>query len=786
MEIGSSVSSNFSTPSIGSSVDSSQANSRITSVNFSEEAVRVLRTPSNNYDVIFTDKNINATPPSTPNLPTTTSSISHSPPKLSQTNSIGIAGNPPIQQNSNGNGEDEIVFQRLCTSILVEGTLAKDRLVSLKKYSKCFLGRDLINWLLSHGYASNRTEATRTGRNLVQYHFIEAIHGGEHGFKDDKALYRFVDTELFRVTVGIIEARNLHKKEFQAETNCHPYCSVRIGRKRFKTKSNVSLSPRWEECFIFEGVRLADEVKVKVKEKPHLGMSSRYGEVVISVSSIASIAHKKIYHLTCPSLHLTKHSSVGDIVLEMQCEPQTDSYYNISRCYNSYPSFPYPSSNNPKVLPKHPTSNSAKLQPVNNSAPNKKITTDATGTRNRSYSDPPKSAHEIGRSLQHKAPELQKVELGLICKSPKSPRTSKLFRKFFNLPPEEQVLCVYSASLLRKIPFPGRLYISQYHFCFCSSLFGIKIVETIPISSITSIHRQSKTLLSPGVTIKTISSEYHFLHFSDLDKFTNNIIMAWQQKRVILEEHGTSPLLASQEDEFSQALNPHSEGDTEDQNWVKLLEEELPITFEKFFKIFFSDDSNFTAHYAKRRGDEALLIEKWTSSPHGFVRTLSYCSEVSEVTGVKESKSRVEEIQRYTMDNASLSMETAIILPDVPQGDFFRIEKRYNVIKSFSDRCRISVHMRVNWLKRTNLQDQIEGSIVSRCRKQSELWIEIALEEITKLQQSKLSNKQLFNQIFLGLLCFLIFVLFSQTLRLSSRIQELELSQSTHSTGTTP
>ncbi len=42
------------------------------------------------------------------------------------------------------------------------------------------------------------------------------------------------------------------------------------------------------------------------------------------------------------------------------------------------------------------------------------------------------------------------------------------------------------------------------------------------------------------------------------------------------------------------------------QNWTKIAEEEFPSSTEKFFQLFYSDESTFPARYRQRRGDEGI------------------------------------------------------------------------------------------------------------------------------------------------------------------------------------
>ncbi|GFN95037.1 dep domain-containing mtor-interacting protein-like [Plakobranchus ocellatus] len=73
----------------------------------------------------------------------------------------------------------------------------KDRRYHLRKYKKCVVGRETIDWLLKHYHVQSREEAIR-GMQILQdlgliHHVVD-----EHDFKDEHLFYRFTyDDESF-------------------------------------------------------------------------------------------------------------------------------------------------------------------------------------------------------------------------------------------------------------------------------------------------------------------------------------------------------------------------------------------------------------------------------------------------------------------------------------------------------------------------------------------------------------------------------------------------------------
>lgn len=65
------------------------------------------------------------------------------------------------------------VFSRLR---LHEGKVIKDRRHHLRTYPNCFVGRELVDWLLDHKEASDRNTAVRIMQRLLDQ---SIIHHGE-------------------------------------------------------------------------------------------------------------------------------------------------------------------------------------------------------------------------------------------------------------------------------------------------------------------------------------------------------------------------------------------------------------------------------------------------------------------------------------------------------------------------------------------------------------------------------------------------------------------------------
>jgi len=75
---------------------------------------------------------------------------------------------------------------------------------------------------------------------------------------------------------------------------------------------------------------------------------------------------------------------------------------------------------------------------------------------------------------------------------------TKQVRKLFNLPASENIYDDFSCSLG---PKPGRIYLSQNHLCFYSSLLGRTTVLTPSFDRITEVHKSNNRVGARSIKI---------------------------------------------------------------------------------------------------------------------------------------------------------------------------------------------------------------------------------------------------------------------------------------------
>ncbi|XP_031430060.1 GRAM domain-containing protein 2B isoform X2 [Clupea harengus] len=136
---------------------------------------------------------------------------------------------------------------------------------------------------------------------------------------------------------------------------------------------------------------------------------------------------------------------------------------------------------------------------------------------------------------------------------------NKTFHKIFHdIPETEDLIHAYICALQKEVPYHGRLYVTENHVCFHSSVLLKATKVVIPISCVNVLKKQNTALLVPNaLSIRTTEGE-KFLFVS-----LRNREACYKLLRSVclqLEDGSTnsSPLFSSAENSFDQVKLPNS------------------------------------------------------------------------------------------------------------------------------------------------------------------------------------------------------------------------------------
>lgn len=92
--------------------------------------------------------------------------------------------------NSQSTAYDIYIVGEQIRSQLYRQVIIKDRRYRLRKYKKCFVGANTVDWLVTMCHAHSRGEAVMAMRVLQEYGMLHHVLD-EHVFKDQSLFYRF-------------------------------------------------------------------------------------------------------------------------------------------------------------------------------------------------------------------------------------------------------------------------------------------------------------------------------------------------------------------------------------------------------------------------------------------------------------------------------------------------------------------------------------------------------------------------------------------------------------------
>ncbi|KAL2315064.1 GRAM domain-containing protein [Schizosaccharomyces pombe] len=116
-----------------------------------------------------------------------------------------------------------------------------------------------------------------------------------------------------------------------------------------------------------------------------------------------------------------------------------------------------------------------------------------------------------------------------------SKRNRDFHRIFKVLPPEDHLIDDYGCALQRDIFLHGRMYLSESHICFNSSIFGWVTNIVIPVTEIVSVEKKSTAVVFPNaIQITTLHARYIFASFISRDTTYQLIIAIWKNTHPFL------------------------------------------------------------------------------------------------------------------------------------------------------------------------------------------------------------------------------------------------------------
>jgi len=236
-----------------------------------------------------------------------------------------------------------------------------------------------------------------------------------------------------------------------------------------------------------------------------------------------------------------------------------------------------------------------------------------------------------------------------------SPKAKKVFR-FFNLPPEEEILEEYKCSL--ELLYSGILLITQNYLCFYSISFGKKIQKTLNITHVETIRKHKSLIFTSTLTIEMLDRKKYSFHWkqnSGRDNAFKKILeligrqenhsRKVEETKVITRSHSEPPSVneysqrnkVESKEEIVICLNPESKTD---------LVEDIPITPKK--------TKNSKGHKKSKKNTKNEEIEE---QPQNKPETNQTKENQSEINQNQENDSEINQNQEKKTEDQEKKTE---------------------------------------------------------------------------------------------------------------------------------
>ncbi|KAL6499456.1 protein of unknown function (DUF4782) [Orobanche hederae] len=177
------------------------------------------------------------------------------------------------------------------------------------------------------------------------------------------------------------------------------------------------------------------------------------------------------------------------------------------------------------------------------------------------------------------------------------------------------------------------------------------------------------------------------------------------------------------------------------EGYIEVAESKFSIPVEEFFNMFFSDAGvNFHELFHRKCGDKDFKCTSW--QPHakfGYTRAVSFHHPIKLYLGAKFGS--CQEVQKYRVyRNCHFIVDTSQEISDVPYGDYFRVEGRWDVEADGNELrpgCILRVYTNVAFSKKTIWKGKIVQSTVEECREAYVTWIDLAHEVLKQKNLEK-------------------------------------------------
>eukprot|EP00884_Botryococcus_braunii_P008439 jgi/Botrbrau1/17597/Bobra.0166s0036.1 len=159
-----------------------------------------------------------------------------------------------------------------------------------------------------------------------------------------------------------------------------------------------------------------------------------------------------------------------------------------------------------------------------------------------------------------------------------------------------------------------------------------------------------------------------------------------------------------------------------------VMSAQLDVSVRDFYERFLADQSKFFLTFHEKRNDKKVQLSDWRQHHNmGRVRELQFVSQVKAKLGPPQA--HCLQIQRYRIFRGDhLVFETTQVMNDIPFGDHFSVETRWDITPvpldpSGTQRCQVQTYVAIPFSKGTIWKKAIEKGTLDSCKESHSDWL---------------------------------------------------------------
>lgn len=313
--------------------------------------------------------------------------------------------------------------------------------------------------------------------------------------------------------------------------------------------------------------------------------------------------------------------------------------------------------------------------------------------------------------------------------------SQQVVRNLFSLPEDEDILDDFSCALRKKIFIHGRLFCTDNFLCFYANILGFKTKQVIPFKEVVAVRRIKGTISNSIEIACNNKKSYFFGSFLRRNEAFQFIYSLWKNSGYCDEKQDTGQWSdtedppagdenSGEEDKEGLTMLPSEDiGDA-----IESLKVILPVTPQKFFELFYSDDAVFGFNaYCTDRGDTELEITTWAENEEleGFTREIKFRTKINGPS-IGPKTTRCHKAQKYKWLDNSLIIQASTKALDVPYSSYFLVEDTWKITPVSAEKSMLRITFTINFLKSTILRSTIESRSKVDVAKDHETWVKEA------------------------------------------------------------